>query len=107
MRGFRRAKESTAETPGCSLGVRHNFLLQTLLDMKRKYPPQPRKSLSPDERMARNVIRQAEAEQAMREHAADQAAFHKNRERLRAERIAREADSDLVVAATVPQRTQA
>jgi hypothetical protein len=50
--------------------------------MKRKYPPQPRKSLSPDERMARNVIRQAEAEQAMREHAADQAAFHKNRERF-------------------------
>ena len=75
--------------------------------MTRKYPPQPRKSLSAEERLARHLQRKAEAEQAMREHAADQAAFHKNRERLRAERIAREADSDLVVAATVPQRTQA
>jgi len=74
--------------------VRHNFLLQTLLDMTRKYPPQPCKSLSPEERMARHLQRQAEAEQAMREHAADQAAFHKNRERLKAERLAREALTD-------------
>jgi len=69
---------------------RHNFLLQTLLNMTRK-PPQPRKSLSAEELMAMRLQRQAEAERALREHAADQEAFHKNRDRLKAERLAREA----------------
>ena len=76
------------------IGVRHNFLLQTLLNMTRKYPPEPRKSRSAEERMVRDLQRQAEAERAMREHAADQEAFHKNRERLKAERLAREALTD-------------
>ena len=74
--------------------VRHNLLLQTLLNMTRKYPPQPRKSLSAEELMAMRLQRQAEAERALREHAADQEAFHKNRERLKAERLAREALTD-------------
>jgi hypothetical protein len=76
------------------IGVRHNLLLQTLLNMTRKYPPQPRKWLSAEELMAMRLQRQAEAERALREHAADQEAFHKNRERLKAERLAREARSD-------------
>ena len=76
------------------IGGRHNFLLQTLLNMIRKYPPQPRKWLSAEERMARHLQRQVEAERALREHAADQEAFHKNRERLKAERLAREALTD-------------
>ena len=36
-------------------------------------------------------MRKAEAEQAMREHQEAQRAFYANRERLRAERLAREA----------------
>jgi hypothetical protein len=59
--------------------------------MTRKYPPEARNLLSPDERKAREIARQAEAEQAMREYAAAQEAFHKNRDRLKAERLAREA----------------
>jgi hypothetical protein len=41
--------------------------------------------------MARNAERRADAEQAMREHEAAQKAFHENRKRLKAERLAREA----------------
>ncbi|GLH75362.1 hypothetical protein SSBR45G_02700 [Bradyrhizobium sp. SSBR45G] len=47
--------------------------------------------LSPEERRARDAMRRTEAEQAMREHEEAQRAFYKNRERLRAERLAREA----------------
>ncbi len=47
--------------------------------------------LTSDERKARDAARRADAEQAMREHEAAQRAFHANRERLRAERLAREA----------------
>jgi hypothetical protein len=43
------------------------------------------------EREARKVFRQAEAENAMTEYDKAQQAFHKNRERLKAERLAREA----------------
>jgi hypothetical protein len=46
--------------------------------------------LTPEQRRARDVARRADAEQAMREHDAAQKAFHTNRERLRAERLARE-----------------
>jgi hypothetical protein len=41
--------------------------------------------------MAREAKRRTEAEQAMREHDAAQKAFHENRKRLKAERLAREA----------------
>ncbi|WP_315737880.1 MULTISPECIES: hypothetical protein [unclassified Bradyrhizobium] len=51
---------------------------------------QPR-VLTPEERRARDATRRADAEQAMRDHEAAQRAFYANRERLRAERLAREA----------------
>ncbi|CCE05082.1 conserved hypothetical protein [Bradyrhizobium sp. STM 3843] len=47
--------------------------------------------LTPEERRARDAARRADAEQAMREYREAQRAFHANRERLRAERLAREA----------------
>ena len=51
----------------------------------------PPRVLTPEERKARDATRKAEAEQAMREHQEAQRAFYANRERLRAERLAREA----------------
>jgi hypothetical protein len=50
--------------------------------------------LTSEERKARNAARRVDAEQAMREHEAAQKAFYANRERLRAERLARETRSD-------------
>jgi hypothetical protein len=47
--------------------------------------------LTPEQRKARDAARKADAEAAMREHAAAQRAFHANRERLKAARLAREA----------------
>jgi hypothetical protein len=49
--------------------------------------------LTSEERKARDAQRRADAEEAMREHAAAQKAFYANKERLRAERLAREARS--------------
>jgi hypothetical protein len=43
------------------------------------------------ERNARKAFRQIDAEKAMSEHEKAQRAFHKNYERLKAERLAREA----------------
>lgn len=43
------------------------------------------------ERQARKAFRDLEAKQALTEHEKAQKAFHKNRERLKAERLAREA----------------
>nr|WP_253603881.1 MULTISPECIES: hypothetical protein [unclassified Bradyrhizobium] len=43
------------------------------------------------EREARKVFRQAEAKEALTDYAKAQKAFHENRERLKAERLAREA----------------
>jgi len=51
----------------------------------------PPKSLTTEEKKARDEARRADAAQAMLEHEAAQKAFHQNRERLRAERLAREA----------------
>ncbi len=50
-----------------------------------------RKPLTPEQRQARDASRRIEAEKAMRDHEAAQKAFYDNRERLRAERLAREA----------------
>jgi len=50
-----------------------------------------RKPLTPEQRQARDAARRIEAEKAMRDHEAAQKAFHANRERLKAERLAREA----------------
>ena len=60
--------------------------------MTEDYASHPR-ILTPEERKAREVARRADAEQAMREHEAAQKAFYENRERLKAERLAREAQA--------------
>ena len=59
--------------------------------MADTFSARPARVLTPEERMARNAERRADAEQAMRDHEAAQKAFYENRERLRAERLAREA----------------
>ena len=60
--------------------------------MQEDYSVRSPKTLTPEQRKAREAARRADAEQAMREHEAAQQAFHANRERLKAERLAREAD---------------
>jgi len=50
--------------------------------------------LTPEERKERDAVRRADATQAMRDHEAAQKAFYDNRERLRAERLKREAKGD-------------
>jgi hypothetical protein len=61
--------------------------------MTEDYEVRPPKILTSEERKARDAVRRADAEQAMREHEAAQKAFYENRERLRALRLAREAVS--------------
>jgi hypothetical protein len=51
-----------------------------------------RKMTSPAEREARKAFKDAEAAKAMTEYERAQKAFHENRERLRALRLAREAE---------------
>jgi hypothetical protein len=51
----------------------------------------PAKPRTVEERKARDQARRVDAAQAMLEYEAAQKAFYKNRERLRAERLAREA----------------
>jgi hypothetical protein len=50
------------------------------------------KTITPAEREARKLFREADAAKAMTEHARAQEAFHANRERLKALRLAREAE---------------
>jgi hypothetical protein len=52
------------------------------------HPPKP---ISKAEREARKAFRQVDAVKAMSEHALAEEAFAQNRERLKAERLAREA----------------
>ena len=52
---------------------------------------EPPKQISKAEREARRAFRQVDAATALSEHEIAQAAFSKNRERLKAERLAREA----------------
>ena len=49
------------------------------------------KPITKEERQALKVFRQVDAEKAMTEYETAQRAFHANRERLKAERLAREA----------------
>jgi hypothetical protein len=49
------------------------------------------KPITKAEREARKAFREADAEKAMTEYETAQRAFHANRERLKAERLAREA----------------
>ena len=58
--------------------------------MTEEYSVRPPKTLTSEERKARDAARRADAEQAMREHEAAQKAFYENRERLKALRLARE-----------------
>jgi hypothetical protein len=58
--------------------------------MPEDYSLRPPKTLTPEERKAREAARRADAEQAMREHEAARKAFYENRERLKALRLARE-----------------
>lgn len=58
--------------------------------MTNLFEPRPPRILTSEERKARDAERRASAEQAMRDHQARQKAFYENRERLRAERLARE-----------------
>jgi hypothetical protein len=53
---------------------------------------EPFKHLTKAERDARNAFRQVDAEKAMTEHEIAQKAFSNNRERLKAGRLAREAE---------------
>src|SRR6476660_2731221 len=52
---------------------------------------EPPKQISKAEREARKAFRQVDAAKAMSEHALAEKAFSRNRERLKAERLAREA----------------
>lgn len=52
---------------------------------------EPRKPLSKEQKQARKELRATEAKVAMAEHESAAEAFAKNRERLKAERLAREA----------------
>ena len=52
---------------------------------------QPPKQITKAERDARKAFRQVDAKKAMTEHEIAQKAFSNNRERLKAERLAREA----------------
>jgi len=52
---------------------------------------EPTKPISKAEREARKAFRHVEAEKAMSEHALAEKAFAQNRERLKAERLEREA----------------
>jgi hypothetical protein len=56
------------------------------------------KPMTKAEREARKVFRKVEAEKAMTEYATDQKAFHANRERLKADRLARESAGTQVAA---------
>ena len=49
--------------------------------------------MTPAEREARRVFAAAEAKKAMSDHEKAQKAFHENRERLKAERLARGAEA--------------
>ena len=51
-----------------------------------------RKTFTPAARVARKLFRQADAVKAMTEHERTQKAFNENRERLKALRLAREAE---------------
>lgn len=53
--------------------------------------PFERKIMTRAEREARKLFREAEASKSMTEHERAQRAFHENRERLKALRLAREA----------------
>jgi hypothetical protein len=58
----------------------------------------PSEPITTAEREARKIFRQVDAKKAVTEYEADQKAFHANRERLKKERLAREAAGTSVAA---------
>jgi hypothetical protein len=62
-----------------------------MLYMNNDFSVRSPKLRTREEKKAREAARQTNAVRAMLEHEATQRAFHQNRERLRAERLAREA----------------
>jgi hypothetical protein len=62
------------------------------LELKEKMSDETfeRKVITPAEREARKAFRQVDAEKAMTEHEIAERAFYNNRDRLKAERLARE-----------------
>lgn len=61
--------------------------------MKEDFSARPPRVLTREQRLARDAKRRAEAEEALRDHAAARKAFDENRKRLKAERLAREAQA--------------
>jgi hypothetical protein len=61
--------------------------------MNEDFSARPPRVLTREQRLARDAKRRADAEVALRERAAVQKAFDENRKRLRAERMAREAQA--------------
>ena len=68
---------------------------------------EPPKPLTNAEREARKAFRQVDAEKAMTEHEIAQKAFSANRERLKAERLTREAAGPPVAAKTAKTKRKA
>jgi hypothetical protein len=67
------------------------FLRRTrYIFMTEDFSVRPSKPLTPEQRKERDAQRRADAEQAMREHEAAQKKFYANKERLKAQRLARE-----------------
>jgi hypothetical protein len=58
--------------------------------MTEDFSVRPSKPLTPEQRKARDAARRADAEAAMRDHEAAQKKFYANKERLKAQRLARE-----------------
>lgn len=65
---------------------------------------QPTKPITKEEREARKAFRQVDAEKAMTEHEVTQRAFSANRERLKAERLEREAAGPIAAKKTRPKK---
>jgi len=95
--------ETTSSTHSIERAVAESFGWQTIMETRRnlfKLEARPegeemsaseQKVLTFAEREARKLFRQAEAEKAMTEYEKAEMAFHKNRKRMKAERLAREA----------------
>ena len=62
--------------------------------MSKEHPTE-RERLTPEERKAKEAERRWDAAQAVREHQLAQEHFYKNLQRLRAERLAREASGKM------------
>jgi hypothetical protein len=86
------ALQGSCEAATLRTAALRNFsTVPALVAMTNDTSVHPPRTLTPEQRKARDAERRADAAQAMREHEAAQKAFHANMERLRAERLAREA----------------